>query len=158
VIVVASFVGHRVAPSTVRVRRQPLRLPVLLLIVWWLIKKLIRVLVVIVCSPVAMATLTAATLTVFGWREVGPALVGAWYLALVVTVVTVRLRWPAWYERRVALVVRSRWRRWSIYRYKWPATMNFADLDRTRTDGTQYRESSDQCGRRAVWIGCGCGC
>jgi S-DNA-T family DNA segregation ATPase FtsK/SpoIIIE len=139
VIIVASFVGHRVARSTVRVRRQPLRLPLLLLIVWWLIKKVIRVLVVIVRSPVAMATLTAATLTVFGWREVGPPLVGAWYLALVVTVVTVRLRWPAWYEQHVSLVVRSRWRRWSIYRYKWPATMNFADLDRTRSDGTQYR-------------------
>jgi len=135
----SSFVGRRVPSATVRVRRQPLRLPLLLLIVWWLIKKLIRVLVVTVRSPVAMATLTAATLTVFGWREVGPALVAAWYLALVVTIVTVRLRWPAWYEHHVSLVIRSRWRRWSIYRYKWPATMNFADLDRLRRDGSQYQ-------------------
>jgi S-DNA-T family DNA segregation ATPase FtsK/SpoIIIE len=134
-----TFIGRKVPPATVRVKRQPLRLPLLLLILWWLIKKLIRVLVIIVLSPVAMAVLTAATLTVFGWREVGPALVLPWYLVLAAALLTVRLRWPEWYERRVALMIRSRWRRWSIYRYKWPATMNFADLDRTRRGGTQYR-------------------
>ena len=44
----SSFVGRRVAPSTVRVRRQPLRIPLLLLIIWWLVKKLTKIVVVIV--------------------------------------------------------------------------------------------------------------
>jgi hypothetical protein len=53
--------------------------------------------------------------------------------------VILRLRWPPLFERRVYLLLRSRWRRWSIYRYMWLATMNFADLDRTRSNGTQYQ-------------------
>jgi DNA segregation ATPase FtsK/SpoIIIE, S-DNA-T family len=134
-----TFVGRRVAPSTVRVRREPLRLPLLLLIFWWLLKKLIAVLTVIVRSPVAMTALTVATLSVLGWRAVGPALVLPCYVALIAALVILRLRWPTVYEQRVSLILRSRWRRWSIYRYKWPATMNFADLDRTRHDGRQYQ-------------------
>jgi DNA segregation ATPase FtsK/SpoIIIE, S-DNA-T family len=45
---------------------------------------------------------------------------------------------PAWFERRIRLPLRSRWRRWSIYRHKWPATMDFAELNRYRSNGTQY--------------------
>jgi S-DNA-T family DNA segregation ATPase FtsK/SpoIIIE len=49
-----------------------------------------------------------------------------------------RLRWPKLFEQHVYLVLRSRWRRWSIYRYKWPATMDFAELSRYRSNGAQY--------------------
>jgi S-DNA-T family DNA segregation ATPase FtsK/SpoIIIE len=134
-----SFVGRRVPTATVPVRRKPLRLPLLLLLVWWLIKKLTRVVIVIVRSPVALITITVVTLSVLGWRNVGPALVVAAYMLVFAALLTLRLRWPELFECRVYLMVRSRWRRWSIYRYKWPATMNFADLDRVRRDGTQYQ-------------------
>ena len=46
------------------------------------------------------------------------------------------LLWFYW--RPFGRFLRVRWRRWSIYRYKWPATMDFADLDRYRSDGRQY--------------------
>jgi S-DNA-T family DNA segregation ATPase FtsK/SpoIIIE len=135
---IANFMGRRVAPATVRVRREPLRLPLVLLLFWWLLKKLIMVLTVIVRSPVAMIALTAATLSVLGWRAVGPALVLPCYVALIAALVILRLRWPAVFEQRVSLILRSRWRRWSIYRYKWPATMDFAGLNHYRTNGSQY--------------------
>ncbi len=35
-----SVVGRRVPAATLRVRREPLRLPLLLLILWWLLKLL----------------------------------------------------------------------------------------------------------------------
>ena len=134
-----SFVGRKMPAATLRVRRQPLRLPLLLLLLWWLIKKLTVILIITVRSPVAMITIIVTTLTVLGWRAVGPALVVPAYAITVAGLVTLRLRWPVVFERRVYLVLRSRWRRWSIYRYKWPATMNFADLDRLRRDGSQYQ-------------------
>jgi S-DNA-T family DNA segregation ATPase FtsK/SpoIIIE len=116
-----------------------LRIPLLLLIVWWLIKKLTKIVVVLVRSPVAMITIAVAALSVFGWRTAGPTLVAAVHVLVLAALLTLRLRWPELFEQHVYLVVRSRWRRWSIYRYKWPATMNFADLDRTRSDGSQYQ-------------------
>ena len=62
----------------------------------------------------------------------------AGFLLLAGVLVAIRLRWPAFFERWVRLPLRSRWRRWSIYRYKWPATMDFAELNRYRSNGTQY--------------------
>jgi hypothetical protein len=47
----------------------------------------------------------------------------------------------AWFERWIRLPLRSRWRHWSIYRYKWPATMDFAELNRYRSNGTQYERT-----------------
>jgi S-DNA-T family DNA segregation ATPase FtsK/SpoIIIE len=134
-----SFVGRRMPAVTVPVRKRPLRLPLVLLIVWWLLKKLTKITIVIVRSPIAMITITVATLSVLGWRNIGPTLVVTSYMLMLAALLTLRLRWPELFEQHVYLVVRSRWRRWSIYRYKWPATMNFADLDRVRRDGTQYQ-------------------
>ena len=39
-----SFVGRRVPARTLRVRREPLRLPLLLLLFWWLLKLAVRLL------------------------------------------------------------------------------------------------------------------
>jgi S-DNA-T family DNA segregation ATPase FtsK/SpoIIIE len=133
-----SFVGRRVPATTVPVGRQPLRLPLLLLIPWWLLKLLVRLLLVIAGSPVAVTILTVVTLSWAAWRLVSPLLVLGGFLLLAGALVGVRIRWPAFFERRIRLMLRSRWRRWSIYRYKWPATMDFAELNRYRSDGSQY--------------------
>ena len=45
-----SFIGRRVPTATVPVRRRPLRLPLLLLIPWWLLKLLVRLLLAIAGS------------------------------------------------------------------------------------------------------------
>jgi hypothetical protein len=46
-----SFVGRRVPAATLRVRREPLRLPLLLLLPWWLLKLVVRLLLVVAGSP-----------------------------------------------------------------------------------------------------------
>ena len=134
----SSFVGRRVPAATLLVRREPLRLPLLLLILWWLLKLLGRLLLRVAGSPVAVTILTVATLSWAAWRLAGPLPVVAAVLVLAGVLVGIRLRWPALFERWIRLPLRSRWRRWSIYRYKWPATMDFAELNRYRSDGTQY--------------------
>src|SRR5687767_863360 len=58
-----SFVGRRVPSETLRIRKEPLRLPLLLLIVWWLLKLAVRLLLVVAGSPVAVTILTVLTLT-----------------------------------------------------------------------------------------------
>ena len=97
-----------------------------------------RLLLVIAGSPVAVIILTAVTLSWAAVKLVGPLLVVAGFLLLVGALFGVRIRWPAFFERWVRSVLRSRWRRWSIYRYKWRATMDFAELNRYRSNGTQY--------------------
>ena len=58
-----SFMGRRVPAGTLRVRKEPLRLPLLLLVLWWLLKLAVRLLLRIAGSPVAVTTLTVLTLT-----------------------------------------------------------------------------------------------
>jgi S-DNA-T family DNA segregation ATPase FtsK/SpoIIIE len=134
----SSFVGRRVPAATVQVRREPLRLPLLLLVPWSLLKLAVRVLLVIAGSPVAVTTLAVLTLTWAVCQLADPLLAVAGFLVLAGALVAIRLWWPALFERWVRLPLRSRWRRWSIYRYKWPATMDFAELNRYRSNGTQY--------------------
>src|SRR5215210_6921694 len=133
-----SFVGRRVPAATLRVRREPLRLPLLLLIPWWLLKLAVRLLLVVAGSPVAVITLTVLTLTWAVCQLAHPLLAVAGFAVLAGVLVAIRFRWPAFFQRWIRLPLRSRWRRWSIYRYKWPATMDFAELNRYRSDGTQY--------------------
>jgi hypothetical protein len=123
-----SFVGRRVPAATLRVRREPLRLPLLLLIPWWLLKLLVRLLLIIAGSPIAVTTLTAVTLSWAVCQLAHPLLAVAGFLLVAGVLVVIRIWWPATFERWVRLPLRSRWRRWSIYRYKWPATMDFAEL------------------------------
>ena len=134
----SSFVGRRVPAATVRVRREPLRLPLLLLLCWWLLKVAVKLLLIIAGSPVAVTTLTALTLTWAVCQLAHPLYAVAGLLVLAGVLLAIRLRWPAFFERWIRLPLRSRWRRWSIYRYKWPATMDFAELNRYRSNGTQY--------------------
>jgi S-DNA-T family DNA segregation ATPase FtsK/SpoIIIE len=133
-----SFVGRRVPAATLRVRREPLRLPLLLLIPWWLIKLAVRLLLRLAGSPVAVTTLTALTLTWAVCQLAHPLWAVAGFVVLAGVLAAIRSRWPASFERWIRLPLRSRWRRWSIYRYKWPATMDFAELNRYRSNGTQY--------------------
>jgi S-DNA-T family DNA segregation ATPase FtsK/SpoIIIE len=128
-----TFVGHRVGAIAVPVRRQPLRLPLPLLILWWLLRFVIRLLVIIARSPVAMFFTTLAVLGLVAERWYGIAGVMAGYCWLTAAGL---LLWFYW--RPFGRFLRVRWRRWSIYRYKWRATMDFADLDRYRSDGRQY--------------------
>ena len=60
---ITSFVGRRVPAATLRVRKEPLRLPLILMIPWWLLKLLVRLLLRVAGSPVAVTTLTALTVT-----------------------------------------------------------------------------------------------
>jgi S-DNA-T family DNA segregation ATPase FtsK/SpoIIIE len=133
-----SFVGRRVPVATVRVRREPLRLPLLLLLFWWLLKLLVKIALRVAGSPVAVTTLTVLTLTWAVCRLANPLVAVAGLLALAGVLVAIQFGWPGFFERWARLPLRSRWRRWSIYRYKWPATMDFAELNRYRSDGTQY--------------------
>lgn len=133
----STFVGRRVAAPAVPVRRQALKLPVGLLVVAWLLRKLVVVLVVIVRSPVAIAAVAFLVATALLARSVGLAWTLAGYVWLAFVVLGLCLKWPA-IGRRGRLVLRSRWRRWSIYRWRWPATMDLADLTRRRNDGTEY--------------------
>ena len=133
-----SFVGRRVPAGTLRVRKEPLRLPLLLLVLWWLLKLAVRLLLRVAGSPVAVATLTVLTLTWAVCQLANPLYAVAGFLLLAGSLVGIRLRWPAFFERWIRLPLRSRWRRWTIYRYKWPATMDFAELNRYRSNGTQY--------------------
>ena len=115
-----------------------MRLPLLLLLCWWLLKLAVRLLLRIAGSPVAVTILCLLTLTWAVCQLANPLYAVAGLLVLAGVLVGIRLRWPGFFERWVWLPLRSRWRRWSIYRYKWPATMDFAELNRYRSDGTQY--------------------
>jgi hypothetical protein len=103
-----SFVGRRVPAVTVRVRREPLRLPLLLLIFWWLLKLLLRLVLRVAGSPVAVTTLTVLTLTWAVSRLSNPLLAVAGFLGLAGVLVAIRFRWPALFERRIRLPLRSR--------------------------------------------------
>ena len=61
----------------------------------------------------------------------------AGFLVLAGVMVAIRFRRPGFFERWIRLPLRSQWRRWSVYRYKWPATMDFAELNRYRSNGTR---------------------
>ena len=106
-----------------------MRLPLLLLLLWWLLKLLVRLVLRVAGSPVAVTILAVLTLTWAVCQLANPLLAVAGFLVLAGVLVAIRFRWPAWFERWVRLPLRSRWRRWSIYRYKWPATMDFAELN-----------------------------
>jgi S-DNA-T family DNA segregation ATPase FtsK/SpoIIIE len=129
----ASFVGSKVAVSPVPIRRKQLRLPLPLLILWWIVRLAVKVVIVFVRSPVALVALTLVVVGVLAGRVFGLAAVVAGYVWLAAVVLAVWLRCPP-FQR----LVRSRWRRFWIYRYKWLATMDFAGLNRYRSNRSQY--------------------
>ena len=117
-----SFVGRRVPAATLRVRREPLRLPLLLLISWWLLKLLARLLLRVAGSPVAVTVLTAVILSWAAWRLAGPPPVVTGYVLLAGILVGIRIRWPALFEGWIWLPLRSRWRRWSTIATSGPSS------------------------------------
>lgn len=129
--------GDRVAQSPIRVRWETLRLSLWLLLLLWLVKTLARIAWVILRSPVALATLTVAALTLLTYEEGGLGLVLAGYAVSLAALVWLRWRHPAVFDRWVSLMLRGRWRRFSRYRFRWPAAMDTASLDTTRA-GAQY--------------------
>lgn len=131
-----SAMGRRVEQSPVHVRWEPVKISLTALILGWLFKRTVTVVVALVLSPVALTTLTATGLTVWGSAHFPWAALAAW-LVLVVGLVAWRLWWPHSFERRVRLVLRGRWRRWSVYRWKWQASMDTAGLNAHR-QGTEY--------------------
>jgi hypothetical protein len=90
-----SFLGRRVPAETLRIRKQPLRLPLLLLLFWWLLKLLVRLVLRVAGSPVAVATLTVLTLTWAVCRLTNPLLVVAGFLLMAGILVAIRFRWRA---------------------------------------------------------------
>src|SRR5918998_3936141 len=96
-----SFVGRRVPAATVRVQREPLRLPLLLVLLWWLLKLSVRLLLRVAGSPVAVTTLTVLTLTWAVCQLANPLYAIAGLLLLAGALVAIRLRWPAFFEQWV---------------------------------------------------------
>jgi S-DNA-T family DNA segregation ATPase FtsK/SpoIIIE len=133
----STFVGRRVAASTVPVRRQPLRLPLLLLITWVIVKTLAKVSYVLVRSPAALAGVVLLVLGVvahrLGGSQFGFVVVVTMYVWLLFALLLVWLN-----VNPVRAYVRSRMRRFWVYRYRWPATMDLAGLNRSRKNGRQY--------------------
>lgn len=129
--------GHRVEESPIRVRWEALRISLWLLLALWLVKTLVKIGWVVVRSPVAMVTLTVAALTLISYdgAGLGPVLIG--YGLGLLGLVWLRWRHPAVFDRWVALMLRSRWRRFSLYRFRWAAAMDTAGLNRVR-GGRQY--------------------
>jgi S-DNA-T family DNA segregation ATPase FtsK/SpoIIIE len=129
--------GRRVESSPIRVRWDAVRISLWALILGWLVKTVVKIMITIVRSPVALVVLTLAAVTFIGYDEagLGPVLIG--YGLALLGLAWLRWRHPAPFERWVFLVLRSRWRRWSNYRYRWPASMDTAGLNRVRA-GVQY--------------------
>lgn len=125
-----NFAGRRVETSPIKVRWEPVKISLTALIATWIVKRTFMVVAVAVRSPVAMITLPLLTLSLLAWDTAGPATVVASYVAVVVALVVMRLRWPDLFDRRVWLVMRGRWRRWWVYRRKWQASMDTAGLTR----------------------------
>jgi DNA segregation ATPase FtsK/SpoIIIE, S-DNA-T family len=133
-----SFVGRRVPAGTLRVQRQPLRLPLLLLLVWWLVKHAWRLLLAVAGSPVLVATLAAMVLTWAVCQLTHPLVPFFGLVLLAGVLVFVRHRWPDGFQRWAYLPLLARWRGFSIYRHKWRSTMDFAGLNGLRRDGSQF--------------------
>ena len=150
--------GKRVEASPIRVQWDAVRISLWALVLGWLFKTVVKLLIVIVRSPMAICVLSLTAITWLVHRAVraGAGADGLGFLLLGIGL----LRWrrPELFERFVYLVARSRWRRFALYRYRWPASMDTAGLNRIR-GGVQYHPTAaSRCGRRGRWIGCGCGC
>ena len=131
--------GKRVEASPIRVRWDAVRISLWALLLGWLFRTVVKLLIVIVRSPtptaISMLSLTAITWLVHRGFGLAPVLMGYGFLLLGIGL----LRWrrPDLFERFVYLVARSRWRRFALYRYRWPASMDTAGLNRIR-GGVQY--------------------
>lgn len=102
----------------------------------WLARRLGRLLLLILTSPSALATITVTVAWIVGWRLVSPALPLGITTVLVVGLVVWRVRWPAGFETWVSLRVRGWLRGGWIYRRQWTTAMDTAGLTVTRNGST----------------------
>jgi S-DNA-T family DNA segregation ATPase FtsK/SpoIIIE len=133
-----TFAGRRLPAATVKVRREPLRLPLWLLIPWWLLKMAAKLLLIVARTPelLLLAWLGVLNLLVYDWAGGGIGATGV-LIALNVWLGCVALGLCMGFPRlRSVLWSRLRW--FSVYRYKWPATMDMVQLNRTRKNGDSY--------------------
>ena len=144
-----TFVGRRVG-SWLPVSRKPLRLPLWLSLLWLLLIKIpIWIVLLVARSPVVLTVCSFLVVTLAAYRLAGLLMVAGVYLAILGAFLGIRFRSPEFYERRVALLIRSRWRR-SMYAAKWSPTMDFAELVGRRDTGARYEPvllsvSSNRC-------------
>ncbi|HLL61560.1 MAG TPA: hypothetical protein VK401_00820, partial [Propionibacteriaceae bacterium] len=97
-------------------RPEVIRLSLWLVLALWLTRRLGRLLVWIIRTPSALATVLIGTAGLLGWQLVHPALPLGLLSALVVGLVVWWLRWPGTFEAQVRLRVRSWWRAGFVYR------------------------------------------
>ena len=144
-----TFVGRRVAPW-LPVTKKPLRLPLWLSLLWLLLIKIpIWIVLLVARSPVTLTVCSFLVVTLAAYRLAGLLMVIGVYLAVVGAFLWVRFHRPEFFERHVALLIRSRWRG-SMYRSKWRATMDLAEMATYRSTGARYEPlvlsvSSNRC-------------
>src|SRR5215216_7536950 len=132
-----TFAGTR-RPAQFPVMRRPLRLPLLVTVLWWLLVRIpVWIVLGLARSPVALTCFSLGVATFAAWKLAGPVLAIGIYVLILAAFVVVRFRTPDFYERHVALLIRSRWRR-SMYEAKWSPTMDFAKLTGTKANGVRY--------------------
>jgi len=129
--------GRKVEESPIRVRWDAVRISVWALILGWLFRTVVKLLIVIVRSPMAVCVLSLTAITWLVHRGFGLAPVLMGYGFLLLGIGLLRWRRPDLFERFVYLMARSRWRRFALYRYRWPASMDTAGLNKIR-GGVQY--------------------
>src|SRR5215217_391525 len=132
-----TFVGRRVAPW-LPVTRKHLRPPIWLQLLWLLLVRFpVWVVLLVARSPAALIVFAFLVLSMAAYQAAGLFLVAGLYVAVVGAFLGVRIRYPEVYERRVHLVIRSRWRG-SMYAGKWRAGMDLAGLSQRRDNGALY--------------------
>ena len=94
----------------------------------WLARQLARLLVWIIRTPSAAATVAVTTAIWLGWHYVHPALPLGVLGGLLAGLVVWRVRWPVTFEAQVRLRVRSWWRAGFVYRRQWATAMDTAGL------------------------------
>jgi S-DNA-T family DNA segregation ATPase FtsK/SpoIIIE len=117
-------------------RPEVIRVSLWLVLALWLARQLARLLVWIIRTPSAAATLTVGTAVLLGWHYVDPALPVGVLSGLLAGLVGWRLRWPVTFEAQVRLRLRTWWRAGWVYRRRWATAMDTAGLlvGRRRTD------------------------
>ena len=119
------------------VRPQVVRVSLWAVFGLWLARRLVRLVLLIVRSPAAMAGILLTSAFVAGWQLVHPALPLGVLGGLVAGLVVWRLRWPALFDLHAHGRVRSWWRGSWVYRRRWAAAMDTVGLTKER-HGTDY--------------------
>lgn len=130
--------GHeRVDDRPVRAIVQPVKLSVWAVAGAWAARKLWRLVIMTMTTPAALVTMTLFVGLGTVWHHFGPGPIALAAALLGAVLTGWRLRWPAGFLRFVRLPARS-WRRsWWIYRRRWVAATDTANLTLTR-NGEEY--------------------